>query len=131
MTIERLRECRRKREKISLLDERILRLRSTMESTTQCLSLAPGGGGVKDRLAVQMSELLALLEERSNRVIELEQELGDIDSWLDSLPEQQAKVMRLRYVEGMKWETVAEKTHYSEKHVFKIRDAALDNMDTK
>lgn len=53
-------------------------------------------------------------------MIALEKQLVIVDAELAKLPENQEKVLRLRYIEGMSWRRVAEKTDYCERQCRRI-----------
>lgn len=114
--------------KVEKLNEEIERLRSAMESTTQVLSMAPGGGTARDKLSDQMGELMELMAQRNAEIIRLERAREAVEEFVLALPEQQAKVIRLRYVEGLSWERVSEKTNYGKRHCYKINKAVLEKM---
>ena len=44
---------------------------------------------------------------------------------VQALPPLQASILTMRYGEGLPWRKIAERTGYSEKHLFKLRRAAL------
>lgn len=125
ITPQYLKECGKYRAALARSDERIARLRSEMERVTQALSRVPAHGETRDRLAAQMAELLAIEAERAEQVVRLERRLTSVEEWLLTLPEQQATILRLRYIEGLSWKGVAGRAHYSIRHCVKIHKAAL------
>ncbi|MEL7609478.1 MAG: hypothetical protein AAGU74_08215 [Bacillota bacterium] len=126
MTLQELQACRDIRGQIESLDERIERLRSQAERTVRQLSLAPGGGRGDDHLAVYAARLEELERQLAARRIELEERRQACEMWIAELPVQQAKIMRMRYVDGVKtWGEVAQRAHYSYRHCTKIHAAAL------
>jgi len=127
-TIQELKQSRGRQAKIKRLDEEIEQLKSAMESTTQALSLAPGGGAVKDKLAEQMAEYMELIARRNEERIRAERLMEAVEEFIASLPEQQAKVIRLRYVDGLSWTQVADKANYGKRHCYKINEAVFKKM---
>ena len=75
---------------------------------------------MRDRLAEYVAELDELERQQTGEMIALEQQLVIVDAELAKLPENQEKVLRLRYVEGLYWTRIALITNYIEKYVFKI-----------
>ena len=124
MTIAELKQCRTAKRRTEDLDERIERLRSAAESTTQALRFARGGG-TSDKMLLQVAELIELVEKRNAELIGIEELRSRVDEWLDTLPEQHAMILRLRYVDGLSWTLIARKTHYSKSHCFRIHALAL------
>ena len=127
MTIQDLQACRDIRSRIDSIDERIARLRSQSERLGRPLTGLPGSDS-GDHLAEYAAKLDELERQRAAQVIALEEHLRTCDEWIAMLPTQQAKVMRLYYVDGLNWMQVAEKTHYSTRHCRRINSAVLEKM---
>lgn len=83
---------------------------------------------MKDRMAEQMGELWELTIRRNEEVVRLEDAMEAVETFISNLPEQQGKVIRLRYVDGMSWNGVAEAANYGKRHCYKIHSAALQKM---
>ncbi|HPK26782.1 MAG TPA: hypothetical protein PKZ40_03470 [Anaerolineaceae bacterium] len=130
MTIQDLQACRCIRSEIESLEERILRLRSQAERTTRQLSKTPRGEQ-RDYLANYVARLDGLERQLAAKVIALEEHLAGVDRWIEQLPEQQAMVMRARYVEGLKWWQVAIQTSYSMAHCKTINTTIKQKLNTK
>lgn len=124
VTQQDLKACRDIRGQIESIDERIARLRSQAERLSRPLTGMPGGGSAGDALAVYAARLDELERQRADRVIALEEQLQVCEDWIDALPGQQAKVMRLRYIVGLSWRQVAKRAHYSVGHCRNIHTAA-------
>ena len=116
MTIDDLKNVRRQKLRIAALEERIERLRSRAEYNQRQLGECGCSDPTRDRLAEYAAELDELESELTEEMIALEKQLAIVDAELAKLPENQEKVLRLRYVEGMKWEKVAELCKYSLSH---------------
>jgi len=123
VTIQDLQSCKHIRAQIDSLDERIARLRSQAERLSRPLT-GVSSGDTRDHLADYAAKLDELERQRAAQVIALEEQLQDCEDWIASLPGQQAKVMRLRYVQGLPWKQVAENARYSMSHCKKIGTAA-------
>lgn len=128
MTIQDLQACKHIRDQIDSLDERIVRLRSQAERLSRPLTGLPGGAA-GDHLAEYAAKLDELERQRAGQVIALEEQLQACDDWIVTLPAQQAKVMRLRYVDGLKWRQVAKRARYTMNHCMKIAAVARRKMD--
>ncbi len=113
MTIDDLKNVRRQKLRVESLQERIERLRSRAEYTQLQLGECGRSDPTRDRLAEYVAELDGLERELTGEMIALEKQLVFVDAELAKLPENQEKVLRLRYVEGMKWRRVAEIANYS------------------
>ena len=120
MTIDDLKNVRRQKLRVEALQERIERLRSRAEYTQQQLGECGRSDPTRDRLAEYAAELEGLERELTGEMIALEKQLVAVDAELAKLPENQEKVLRLRYIEGMGSRKVAEKTKYYERQCLRI-----------
>lgn len=125
MTIKELKSIRFFRKRICELDEQIEDLKSVMERATPTLSPAPCKCGNRDSRAAQIVRKIDLEAELREKRRLLNDILYRVESWLYILPEQQAKVIRARYIEGMSLPRVAEATGYSMRHCQRIHACAL------
>lgn len=125
MTQQELEACQKAHEKISSLEERILRLRSQAERLTQILRQSQGKSKEKDKLAAYVAVLEKLEQQRAAELIDAEKSMQEFEAWLETLPLQQAKIMRLRYEKGLHWKEIVKATHFSKRHCYRIHDAAL------
>ena len=123
MTIDDLKNVRRQKLRVESLQERIERLRSRAEYTQQQLGECGRSDPTRDRLAEYVAELDELDRQLTGEMIAMEKKLVFVDAELAKLPENQEKVLRLRYVEGMSWRKVAEKTNYSERQSIRLSNA--------
>lgn len=116
MTIDDLKNVRRQKLRVEALQERIERLRSRAEYTQQQLGECGRSDPTRDRLAEYVAELDGLERELTGEMIALEKQLVVVDAELAKLPENQEKVLRLRYAEGLNWRKVAYLSGYSLSH---------------
>lgn len=128
MTLDDFKMCSEYRRKIASIDESIIRLRSEMERVTQVLSHAPAHSGNRDKMAEQMRRLEELETARAREVADLEEHIDQCRIWLSNIPEQQAQIMQYKYLDGLSWNEVARKAHYSVGHCTKIHTAAKKKM---
>jgi RNA polymerase sigma factor (sigma-70 family) len=127
LTIKDLQACGDIRSQIESLDERIARLRSQAERLSRPLTGLPGIDA-GDFLAEYAAKLDELELERVGQVITLEEQLQTCEDWIATLPTRQAKVMRLRYIDGLPWKQVAQEAHYGIRHCSRIHTAAIKKM---
>ncbi len=95
-------------------------------------------------LPLKISELDALLADEKSKVIrDKRKKLRDyysakeiqlldriiaVEYAIADLPVRYRTIMRLHYIDGLTWEAVADKTHYSERHVKRLHREALRKM---
>lgn len=126
LTIDDLKNVRRQKLRVEALQERIERLRSRAEYTQQQLGECGRSDPTRDRLAEYVAELDELERQLTGEMIALEKQLVIVDAELAKLPENQEKVLRLRYVEGMNWKEVAVKGAYCERQCRRLA-RSIDN----
>lgn len=129
MTLEDLSRLRFLRGEIRRLDEKAALLRARAERLTPLRSGMPSGSPEQDQMAGVIAELVDNERRAAEKVLELTRACEDAERWLDGLPEQQRRVMRLYYVDGVRtWKEVAERLPYSERHCRRIRNAGMAKL---
>lgn len=120
LTIDDLKNVRRQKLRVEALQDRIERLRSRAEYNQRQLGEYGRSDPTRDRLAEYVAELDGLERELTGEIIALEKQLVDVDAKLAKLPENQEQVLRLRYLNGLRWRKIAEKTGYCERQCKRI-----------
>lgn len=129
MTLQQIERLRSLATQIQCYDEMAERLRSRAERLTTTLSGMPSGSHGKDEMADLIAQIVDNERKAAERVIELRAECEDAERWIDSLPEQQQRVMRAYYIEGAaSWQAVADKLPYSYRHCLRVKDAAFSRL---
>ncbi len=130
MTLEDLNRLRFLREEIRRLDEKADVLRARAERLTPILTGMPSGSHDHDQMAGIIAELVDNERRAAEKALALTQACEDTERWLDGLPEQQRRVMRLYYVDGVRtWKEVAERTPYCYSHAKRIKAAAHKKLN--
>jgi len=130
LTLEDLNRLRFLREEIRRLDEKADVLRARAERLTPILTGMPSGSHDHDQMAGIIAELVDNERRTAEKALALTQACEDAERWLDALPEQQRRVMRLYYVDGIRtWKEVAEKTPYHYIHCLRVKEAALRKLE--
>lgn len=106
-----------------------MRLQSQAERCIRPLSLSPRSGANNQNLLPEYVAKLDDLQRRLQKlVVKYENHIDKVETWLSGLAEQQAIVMRHRYVNGYRWGEISRRTHYSERHCLRIHQVALKKM---
>ena len=113
---------------IGSLERRIEALRDTLERTTPQLDGMPHGSDGTDKMASITATIVDLEGKLDKRRVDCEREMQRAEIVIDTLPDQQRLVMRLRYIEGLTWKQVAEKSNYDKRHCIRIHKRALERM---
>lgn len=130
MTLEDLNRLRFLREEIRRLDEKAEVLRARAERLTPILTGMPSGSHDHDQMAGIIAELVDNERRAAEKALALTQACEDAERWLDGLPDQQRRVMRLYYVDGVRtWKEVAERTPYHYIHCLRVKEAALRKLE--
>lgn len=130
MTLEDLNRLRFLRDEIRRLDENAEVLRARAERLTPILTDMPSGSHDHDQMAGIIAELVDNERRAAEKALALTQACEDTERWLDALPDQQRRVMRLYYVDGIRtWKEVAEKTPYHYIHCLRVKEAALRKLE--
>ncbi len=134
ITKEQLSHYRYLKKEIMLLQEEIERLRASLQSAAKLDGL-PRSNYVVDRSANVVAKILDLeaqLHKNLRDIIELR---GEIERCIEGLPADQRLLMRLRYIEGKRWEMIVVDMNYAWAQVHRIHVRALKsvvgNDDTK
>lgn len=105
-----------------------LRLKYALPGAIQYSDMPKGGGKVRDLsdYAAQLERLIDAQVEKYAKCMGVE---ADILARIDSMEDQEEReVLRNRYIDGMKWEAIANGMVYGIRHVHKIHGRALQEF---
>lgn len=110
------------------LEHEIERWRERAGKTTQRYSLANVSGSDKrgDDVLVMLGDKARELTEQMEKLIKLREK---IEKAINSVDEFNLReLLRLRYIDGLRWEEVAVRMHYSWRQVIRLHGIALDHV---
>lgn len=124
---------RRYREAVAeqdrLMDE-IKSWRSLAERVSPTLSGMPAGGGGPGRMIAAVEHINALEAELAEQIVERVSTRREIGQAIGRVPDERlARLLRLRYIDGMTWEQVAVEMSYSYMQVCRLHGKALDVIE--
>lgn len=97
--------------------------------TTPSLSQAPGGGESGSPVERPMDKVLEIEEEINQEIDELQEVCRDIKTVLGQLEDDTLRLlMEYRYIDGLTWEQIAKKLHYSYVHTCRRHGEALNKI---
>ena len=114
----RKRSCEDKREYI----------RSQILRVNQQLTGMPPSGQQHDVMAEYAAKLDAIERALTSIIVDLEERCLRVDQAVLTLPANEQRIMRLRYVEGYSWKRVAKTTNYSDQSCWRLHLQALDHL---
>ena len=109
--------------------EEIVRLRARAERITATLTGMPGGGQRSDWTDI-VARIVELTEEMDARSLELVRTGEQIEELIDRITDPaERRCLRLRYVRGHSWITIARRMHFSHSGVMGLHARALASFD--
>ena len=127
---EYMEQIRNVRREIRLLEEQILR-DTVYASNVKAIrydvdrvQTSPDG----DRMADIISGIVGAEEKMYNKVKYLMQKEEEARTYLIQLKEEHERVLVLHYLEGLKWEDVAQKVGYDDKYIYDVKKDALNEL---
>ena len=128
ITYEDLRKCAELAKEAEDIRERLERLRSILERCTPSWSDAPGraSGVSPDKMGEHMDKLAELEAEGWRRAAAYLEHVFEVDKAISEIEDPtQRMIIRLRYMDGLSWEKISDKTHYSERWCKELHSRGL------
>lgn len=92
----------------------------------------PGTHSNQSRIEICVCKIIDLerqIEEEINKSITLQKEIHNLIEEMEDT--QEKMILRLRYIESLKWEKIAEELNYSSVQVYRIHKKALKSFEEK
>ena len=129
LKIRYLSRYRRLNERIDRLLEEQSRWRERALKITPTLSQAPGGGESGSPIERPMDKVLEIDVEINREIDEMQIARKEIRETLNQLEDENLKLlMEYRYIDGMTWEQIAVKMHYSYMQICRLHGRALKTI---
>ena len=126
LTKEDLREARSIKVAIEGKAERLQQLRSLAESVTTQFSSTPGGGGDPQHMAKTIETIVDFSREIATDAALLVERQRKIQQAINKMDNHNCRtVLELYYLNGWRWDEVARKMNFSERHVYRLHSEAL------
>lgn len=104
------------------------KLMTMLTRTTAMINGMPRGSGEPDKMTNGVNKLVKLQKLIDEEIYNLVDKRNEIMSSIDAIPnDKYRRVLQLRYIEGLKWDSIADIMHYDidGKKIFSIHGKAL------
>lgn len=104
------------------------KLMTMLTRTTAAINGMPRGNGEPDKMTKGIDKLVKLEKLIDEEIDKLADKRKEITSSIDAMPnDTYRRVLRLRYIEGLKWDSIADIMHYDidGKKIFSVHGKAL------
>ena len=130
ITEEDLKHFRKLKQRIQLLEDKIVELEKVMvvPGCQQITGMPRGGAGDHDKIANIIARLEALKKSYVAKLDELVKLWVDIEEALENLSFEEQQVISLYYMRGYTWDEVAELVGITTRRAFYIHEKALKNL---
>ena len=126
MTRKELDECRLLKAEVDRMRERIERVRARLETSALELGI-PGGSGPGDRVGSGVAMLVDMLAEWRALADGYAASTALVACEIEALDEPaRREVLRLRYLDGLKWAEIAGRLGYSTIRCYQIHREAIN-----
>ena len=123
--LERLKELNRL---LKDADDQIARLRSQAERTTSMLDGLPKGSPMTSAVSDAAIKLITMADDLNVMKVEQQYLINVLIADALKLPHIQAKLIRLRYVDGRSFKYIAQELDCGVSNVFKLHRIAIKNL---
>lgn len=121
MTLKELSQIYYLRKEKDHLRNKIEKLRSEAENTTQTFPGLPGSGKISDKVCGGVTSIVYLQDKLEKAEQRITEEVIKLEEYLDSISDSFIRqIFRLRFEDCRKWEDIADLLHatsYSVKHI--------------
>lgn len=122
---------RYRKEIIESLKVDIATLESLLTSTSYKLSPVVVSSSRQDKMATIISRMDELEERMIEEGVRLVEEQREVEEYIQGLGTDTQSIMRCYYMDGLTWDEVAIRLHYSVRTLFRIRDRAIMLLDRR
>jgi len=118
-------------DNIKYLEDKLEELKTTATNTNTKLSDMPKGSPSKDSLANIVCKIVEVQEKINKEVEKGYQKMKEIEKSIEGLDEREKRLIRLRYIQGLKWEKICVEMNYSWRQIHYIHRETLEKLGSK
>lgn len=123
---EQLNEYRWIKKNINVLTNTLIELEAKQEGQSPLLSTEPRGSEISDRTGNAASSIADLKDLIKSKIDQGAKAIKKIENMIDTLPEREQCLLRLRYVKNLEWEAICIEMSYGWSRTHQIHSDALD-----
>lgn len=128
MTKKDLRELFWMKQNIARLEEKLANLESEVTKTNELIKIRSGARPAEDKLGDLVSRMVDLQNEINEKLQKYYEHVKQIEQKIEALPPREALLIRLRYIEQMRWEEICVEMNYSWRQIHYIHAEALKKL---
>ena len=114
------------KKNIKRLEDRLLELQTKATSMTVTLKQDPVcGGGDRDRMAFNVSKIIEVRDQINEQLVKAYALEAKIEKAIETLPEREKMLIRLKYVDCKTFEEVCVEMHYEWAQIHRIHAKSL------
>ena len=125
MTKKELKEYVWIQDNIKELEERLFEIETQATKCTTTLSDMPKGSGTQDKIGNHVVETVAISNMINRELARGRKKMVEIEQAIDGLDEREKRLMRLRYIKGVRWEEICVEMSYSWMQIHRIHADVL------
>lgn len=113
--------------KLRVVNTKIERLESCLQGHAIRYDVDKVQTSPHDPVAEVMASLDKLLDARKRLQLEMDAAVSDVDEIIAGLSDnKQTLILHYRYIGCLPWQVIAQRMHFSKRHVFRLHDEAID-----
>ena len=121
----------RSKDRFEQISDSMLEVWSYATKITPLLSDMPkGGNGSGNKIECAIERIDSLADDLQKESIKMMETMEQVESAIQTVPDETLRLLlKLRYINGYKFEDVAKKMHYSYRNVTRLHRKALSQVD--
>jgi RNA polymerase sigma factor (sigma-70 family) len=115
-------------DNIQYLENKLLELETEATNTNTKLRDMPKGDPNKGKMENIVCKIIEVREKINDEVLKGYNKICDIERAIEGLEQREKQLVRLRYIEGMKWEKICVEMNYSWRQIHYIHKEILEKL---
>lgn len=116
-------------ENINYMEETLYEMETAVQRITQQVNDMPAGHKEPDKITNKIAEIIDMQNEINDELMKKLRKKRDIEKVITLLPEEDERLMRLRYFKEMTFEMVSVKMNYCYRHTIRKHGEILQKIE--